>query len=114
MADEKLVKREMLTASFLNGTDVKRGDVVELTEAQAKAWEDADPPAVAEVGYLANQEKERQQAEQAAVEAAEQARQAEADQARLRGLHAQGKTAGDDKAEAEEKPVTRRESPRRG
>lgn len=93
MADEKTVEREMLTNSYVNGTDAKPGDVVRLTEAQAKAWENLDPPVVAEVGYLAKLAGQRAEAEHAAEEAAEAARQAQHEEARIRGLHAQGLSA---------------------
>lgn len=93
MADEKLVEREMLTNSFVNGTDVTVGDVVQITESQANAWENLDRPACAEVGYLDKLAEQRAKAEQIRAEAEQAAHEATQDAARVRGLHAQGLSA---------------------
>lgn len=90
MADDKLVEREMLTNSYVNGTDVKPGDVVHITEAQAKAFEESNPPAVAEVGHLDKLRDERREAEEALREREAELAEHRNEQARLRGLHAQG------------------------
>ncbi len=90
MADEKLVEREMLTHSYVNGTDVKPGDKVQLTEAQAKAFEELDPPACGEVGHLDKLREERQQAEEELREREARLAEHRSEQARIAGLHAQG------------------------
>jgi len=93
MADETLVEREMLTNTFVNGTDYRRGDVVQLTEAQAKAWENLNPPACAEVGHLDKLAEERREYEEELREREARFREHESEQARIRGLHAQGISA---------------------
>lgn len=99
MADEKLVEREMLTNTYFAGEVRNRGHVVQVTEDQAKAWEALDPPACAEVGYLERLEQERRDNEAAAVEHAAERQRFEAEQARRRGLEAQGKLADDQPAD---------------
>lgn len=98
MAEEKLVEREMLTATYYDGKVRRRGEKVHLTEAQAKRFESINPPAVAEVGTVDKLAAEQQEAARKAGEAAERKRAAEAEEARLRGLHAQGRSVTDEPA----------------
>jgi len=103
MADEKTVEREMLTNSYVNGAVVKRGDVVQLTEAQAKAWEDLDRPACAEVGYLDKLAEEHAKANEIRAEAEQRAHEAVQEAARVRRQHdldRSADTSDDDKSDS--------------
>lgn len=95
MADEKTVRKELLaSAMYLNGTDVYRGDEIDLTPEQAERLQDEG--LVADVGHLAKIEEERQAAEaEAADRAAEEQRLAD-EEAHRKMAHAEDRLASDE------------------
>lgn len=91
MADRdepKMVKRELLaTGMYLDGTDKRRGDVIELTEEQAKNLDELG--LTAEEGHLKKLEEERQESEQQRAEREEEQRRLDDEEARRRVAHGQ-------------------------
>lgn len=107
-SDVSLVQRELLADGMhLSGTDVRKGDVVEITEAQAARLDEAG--ATAEVGTLERLERERVEAEEAAAARAEEDQQLADEEAHRRVRHAANRVDGKDddeaSAEASEKPA---------
>lgn len=94
-SEESLVQRELLADGMhLSGTDVRKGEVVEITEGQAARLDEAG--STAEVGTLQRLADERRKAdEEAAKREAEQVRLDDEEAAR-RVRHAENRVNGED------------------
>jgi hypothetical protein len=89
-SDDTLVQRELLVgAMYIGGTDAHRGDVVELTEAQAQRHDALGN--TAEVGTLERLAEERRKADEEAAERAEEQQQLDDEEAHRRIRHAENR-----------------------
>lgn len=89
-SEETLVQRELLVgAMYISGTDVHRGDVVELTEAQAERHDALGN--TAEVGTLEKLAEEQRKAEEEAAERAEEQQRLDDEEAHRRVRHAENR-----------------------